>query len=91
MVQHQLYIQEPTSFFDGLASEIISTALKAEFEESEETHEDAATSLFPEFYDPQAELRRLSSSRERLGAGRFAAYVSRLYLDCELVIVGRDN
>lgn len=84
-------LRESSSFFDSLAAEIIATALKAEFEEREDAVADAATSSFPEFLDPQAEMRRLSPFRERFGAGRFAAYVSRLYLDCELIIVGRDN
>jgi hypothetical protein len=77
-------------FFHRLADEIIETALKTEVEE--EAHDtEPITPSFPTLRDPDAEQRRLAPFRDRLGPGRFAAFVSHLYLDCQLIIVGRDN
>jgi hypothetical protein len=84
-------IDDSQRFFEQLADEVIDTALKTEFEEEEDDDTVEETPSFPVQRDPEAERRRLAPFRDRLGPGRFAAFVSHLYLDCALVIVGRDD
>jgi hypothetical protein len=90
-------VQNRAQFFDGVSREIIETVVseelehKAEGDNIEEVTPVSKTPLFPEWRSPEAERARLSSFRQRLGPARFASFISHLYLDCQLVVVGRDN
>ena len=95
-------IESTDEFFGTLAKEIVDAVIDDSEAEQEEDVEggEGDVKAQPHSISPaeawrQSEIadywRRLEPHRERLGNRRFAGYVSRLLLDCELVIVGHGE
>jgi hypothetical protein len=77
-------VEETPKFFEEIALSVVRSAIYSE-------RKQMGTPTLPPADPVEIEWRRLSPFKERLAPAQFAAFVSQLYLDSYLMILGRDK
>ncbi len=87
------FVEDRAQFFFHLADTVVSATLRAEASAAKQMWElegEYEPPLLSTAREPGAERERLENFKHKLGPARFASYVSQLYLDCALLVVGHD-